>query len=110
MGIWLCPLMWEPGFPYTEKLPTILQGYHRAFCVYSHHYRGTTELPGLVLGASTLEASVEVLPSASQLRPDMRLSPNLDERELIGYAYKPKRLPISFNDGTNVLAHTYIAD
>lgn len=43
-------LMWDPGFPYEECCTAVVRGYHRAFCVYSHHYRGTREHPGLVLG------------------------------------------------------------
>lgn len=45
-------LMWDPGFPHTAESPATLYGYHRAFCVWSHHYRGTPERPGLVLGLS----------------------------------------------------------
>src|SRR5262250_1346335 len=43
-------LMWRPGFAFLERQPALLRGYHRAFCVYSHHYRGTAARPGLVLG------------------------------------------------------------
>lgn len=43
-------LMWDPGFPYVQAIDARLMGYHRAFCVWSHHYRGTPECPGLVLG------------------------------------------------------------
>jgi len=43
-------LMWNPGFPHAEAQPAVLRGYHRAFCLYSHYYRGTYERPGLVLG------------------------------------------------------------
>lgn len=43
-------LMWNPGFPHLEVRPARLYGYHRAFCLYSHHYRGTEDRPGLVLG------------------------------------------------------------
>jgi len=43
-------LMWNPGFPYEEVRPALLYGYHRAFCLYSEHYRGTPEHRGLVLG------------------------------------------------------------
>jgi cation transport protein ChaC len=43
-------LMWRPGFPFVERLPAVLQGRRRAFCIYSVHHRGTYERPGLVLG------------------------------------------------------------
>ncbi len=43
-------LMWHPGFPHLEVRAAHLYGYHRHFCVFSHHYRGTEACPGLVLG------------------------------------------------------------
>ena len=43
-------LIWDPGFPFEEARPALLRGYHRSFCLYSRHYRGTPERPGLVLG------------------------------------------------------------
>ena len=43
-------LMWNPGFDSEVAEPAHLFGYHRRFCIYSHHYRGTPERPGLVLG------------------------------------------------------------
>jgi cation transport protein ChaC len=43
-------LMWDPGFAHKAREPAYLRGYHRAFCVGSHEYRGTPERPGLVLG------------------------------------------------------------
>ncbi|MCC7253026.1 gamma-glutamylcyclotransferase [Hyphomicrobium sp.] len=43
-------LMWNPGFAFAEARRARLTGYHRAFCIYSIHYRGTVRQPGLVLG------------------------------------------------------------
>lgn len=43
-------LMWQPGFAFVEARRARLEGYRRAFCVYSLHYRGTQARPGLVLG------------------------------------------------------------
>lgn len=43
-------LMWNPEFAYRKRVPARVHGYHRAFCVYSHTYRGTPKKPGLVLG------------------------------------------------------------
>ena len=43
-------LMWNPGFATPETQPARLHGWHRAFCIYSEHYRGTPQKPGLILG------------------------------------------------------------
>ena len=43
-------LMWKPGFPFLEKHRAVLTGFHRALCIYSVRYRGTSEFPGLVFG------------------------------------------------------------
>jgi cation transport protein ChaC len=43
-------LMWNPGFATPETQAARLQGWHRAFCIYSEHYRGTPKKPGLILG------------------------------------------------------------
>jgi cation transport protein ChaC len=43
-------LMWNPGFATPETTPARLQGWHRALCIYSEHYRGTPKRPGLILG------------------------------------------------------------
>ena len=43
-------LMWRPGFAYLERLPAMLHGRRRAFCIYSVHHRGTPQRRGLVLG------------------------------------------------------------
>jgi cation transport protein ChaC len=43
-------LMWNPGFKTPETQAARLHGWHRAFCIYSEHYRGTPQKPGLILG------------------------------------------------------------
>ena len=43
-------LMWDADFPHAETRPARLYGYHRALCLYSFDYRGTRQVPGLVLG------------------------------------------------------------
>jgi cation transport protein ChaC len=43
-------LMWSPGFRFAERRAAHLHGYHRSLCIFSHSYRGTPELPGLVMG------------------------------------------------------------
>jgi cation transport protein ChaC len=43
-------LMWRPGFRYAEAAHALIEGGHRALCLYSVVYRGTPSAPGLVLG------------------------------------------------------------
>ncbi|MGE0766173.1 MAG: gamma-glutamylcyclotransferase [Hyphomicrobiaceae bacterium] len=43
-------LMWRPDFPYEERVPAAIAGFHRAFCIASTVHRGSRERPGLVLG------------------------------------------------------------
>ncbi len=52
-GFWLFAygsLMWQPIFRYQERRQAVLDGYHRALCVFSWVYRGTEANPGLVFG------------------------------------------------------------
>ncbi len=103
-------LMWNPGFSYVRKERARLVGYHRAFCIYSHHYRGTPERPGLVLG---LDRSGECQGVAFQVaKPDWEnVVEYLNERELIGYAYQPTAIEIDFESrNPPVKAYTFVAD
>lgn len=43
-------LIWNPEFEFEERHKVRIDGYHRAFCINSHTYRGTPEHPGVVLG------------------------------------------------------------
>ncbi|MEL6977572.1 MAG: gamma-glutamylcyclotransferase [Pseudomonadota bacterium] len=51
-GFWVFgygSLMWNPGFAAAARRPAVLPGYRRSFCLWSVHYRGTRERPGLVV-------------------------------------------------------------
>jgi cation transport protein ChaC len=102
-------LMWNPGFDHAEARPAVLDGWHRAFCLYSLHYRGTPAQPGLVLGlddgGSCRGVAFRVPASQAELAVEY-----LNERELIGYAYVAQTLPIRLDDGRTVPAYTFVAD
>ena len=101
-------LMWQPGFDHLEVRPALLRGYHRAFCVYSHHYRGTPARPGLVLGLDRGGACRGLAFRVAREKAEDVMT-YLDERELVGYAYAAKSVPVEAG-GAKVDAYTYVAD
>lgn len=102
-------LMWDPGFDHIGCQPARLHGYHRSFCIYSHMYRGTPEVPGLVLGldrgGSCKGIAYEVEMVAREPVMDY-----LHEREMNHYVYLPRWVPVRLDDGRKIKAHTYVAD
>ncbi len=53
MDLWVFAygsLMWRPNFHYEETSHALLEGAHRALCLYSVVHRGVPTAPGLVLG------------------------------------------------------------
>jgi cation transport protein ChaC len=90
-GFWVFgygSLMWRPGFEVAEARLARLDGYRRAFALISVHYRGTPELPGLVLG-------LDWSPGAACTGMALRVAGEgadavrhyLAERELVSRAY-----------------------
>ena len=114
MTMWVfgyASLLWDPGFPIARQEVATLPGWHRSFCMYSIHHRGTSAEPGLVLaldaypeGACQGQA-LQVAPGAE----DETLA-YLRERELISSAYLEKRLPVDLSSGETVEALTYVID
>ncbi len=103
-------LMWKPGFAFIEARPALLRGYHRAFCIFSHHYRGTPAEPGLVLGLAPGGACRGLAFRVEGGEAD-RVRAYLDERELVGYAYLARTLRVTVDGGEQaVRAYTFVAD
>lgn len=102
-------LMWNPGFPFVEQKPATLAGYHRAFCIFSHHHRGTWDTPGLVLG---LDKGGRCPGVAYRVAPENWAATvaYLNERELVGgYPYTP--MVVEVTTATEpIAAFTYVAD
>lgn len=98
-------LMWQPGFAFAEARHARLTGFHRAFCVYSIHYRGTTARPGLVLG---LDQGGSCEGIAFRLTPDTAAATlaYLRRRELIYGVYRERLLPIALAAETASTATT----
>ena len=103
-------LMWNPGFATPETRGARLHGWHRAFCIYSEHYRGTPRRPGLILG---------LLPGGSCRGLAHRLPAKdydavrryLIHREIDNDGvYRETIRPIHLDDGRAVPALVYLAD
>lgn len=104
-------LLWDPGFPVAELRKAALAGWHRSFCMWSIHHRGTPERPGLVLaldradGAVCHGAALRVADGA-----EAATLAYLRERELISSAYLESRLPVTLDDGRSIEAVAYVVD
>ena len=104
-------LMWRPGFPYRVVAPGLLRGYHRSFCVWSRHWRGTPQRPGLVLGLAP-DGECQGLLFRVAASDWAWVKAYLDERELVSYAYAARWLPVetAVVESGAVRAYTYVAD
>ena len=102
-------LMWRPEFSFEEQRRARVFGYHRALCILSHHYRGTPERPGLVLGldrgGSCVGQCFRI--AAEGAAATMRA---VRERELVTDVYREAVAPVRLADGRYVRAVTYVAD
>ncbi|MCE6952063.1 gamma-glutamylcyclotransferase [Cereibacter sphaeroides] len=104
-------LIWDPGFPVARTLTARLDGWRRSFCMTSIHYRGTVDLPGLVLaldraeGAHCEGVAFEVAPGT-----EAETLAILRERELISRAYLECRLPVRLTTADDVEALVYVID
>lgn len=102
-------LMWRPGFAFLERRAAVLQGRHRAFCIYSVHHRGTYERPGLVLG---LAAGGSVRGAAYRAAPETwpDIYAYLIEREQPTETYVEARRSVRLDDGRRVEALCFLSD
>jgi cation transport protein ChaC len=105
-------LIWRPGFAHVAAHPALLRGFHRRFCIWSRHYRGSPEAPGLVLGLDRGGACRGVAFSVPG-REAAAVLGYLDARENIGdeVVYARRRLPVRLLDsGRMVQAVAYVVD
>ncbi|HVY50601.1 gamma-glutamylcyclotransferase [Hypericibacter adhaerens] len=102
-------LMWRPEFPFVQAASALLRGWHRAFCIWSVHYRGTVEKPGLVLG---LDRGGACRGRAFRIAPEhaIRVADYLHEREMVTGVYEPRYVTVELEGGKRVRAATYLAD
>lgn len=103
-------LMWNPGFAFARQCRARLHGYHRAFCVYSHHYRGTPEQPGLVLGLDEGGLCDGIAFRVTEGEEAATLA-YLWQREMISNVYRPLPLPVLLDEsGRQVAACAFVVD
>ena len=101
-------LLWNPLFPFAEARRATVRGYHRRFCLWSLASRGTTTLPGLVLGldrGGTCHGVVYRLP-ARRARAELKL---LWRREMVVAAYLPRWMRARAGNET-ITALTFVVD
>lgn len=103
-------LLWNPGFPVAEKKLGRLQNYHRSFCMWSIHHRGTVEKPGLVLALDYQpDGECDGVAFRVQSGAEEETLAYLRERELVSSAYLERILPVNIGD-QEIQAVTYIID
>jgi glutathione-specific gamma-glutamylcyclotransferase len=104
-------LMWNPGFAHSERQVAVLEDYHRSFCMWSIHYRGTVENPGLVLALDQAAGArcYGVAFAVDQEQAAQTLD-YLRQRELISLAYSERHLPVTLADGRRVTAVSYVVN
>lgn len=113
-GIWIFgygSLIWNPGFEYETMQRARLTGFKRAFCMWSIHYRGNKQTPGLVLGLDPAESvECEGVAYFVDAQSAEKVHLYLRERELISYAYHERIEALTLEDGQQVPAVCYIVD
>lgn len=110
-------LVWRPEFDFSEQRLALLNGYHRALCLWSRVNRGTPEQPGLVFG---LDAGGSCRGMAFRIpaRHVPVTMKTLWEREMPSGAYIPKWLNCRSASGNiqaltftmNRNSHAYVRD
>ncbi len=101
-------LMWNPGFAYAERRAAHVHGFHRAFCIYSHHYRGSHGAPGLVLGldrGGSCRGFVYRVPRGAVADTIHYLW----RREMITRVYVPRRL-VARCEGRRLAAQSFVVN
>lgn len=93
-------LIWDPGFEFTHSQMVRVCGYHRRFCLYSTHYRGSHDYPGLVLA---LERGGQCWGRAFFIPPELARTgwDYLIEREAFADAYTVTWVKIVATDCTH---------
>jgi cation transport protein ChaC len=104
-------LIWNPLFRYVERLPAVVHGFHRSFCLWSRMGRGTPEKSGLVLGLDRGGCchGMAFRLDADEARHELAL---LWRREMVLGSYTPRWLPVTIQgaDGREVKALAFVVN
>lgn len=101
-------LIWNPEFEFEERHKVCIHGYHRAFCINSHTYRGTPDSPGVVLGLDE-GGSCEGIVYRVKAGQEARIMDQIYQREMVSEVYRPKVLALQLPDGRIIQALTFVA-
>lgn len=102
-------LMWRPGFAFEESRPALIEGWHRELCVYSHHWRGTADRPGLVLGLDE-GGTCRGVAFRVAARNVEEVQAYLHAREMRGSVYREIMEKVTFADRSHAAALAYVSD
>ena len=98
-------LIWNPDLDFAERRLATLRGWHRRFCIWQRRWRGTSERPGLMLALDRGGSCRGVVYRIAA--PIGEKIMRVWERETIGDAYRPRRLPVD-TEGGPVTALTFV--
>ena len=101
-------LMWRPEFTFEARAHGRLEGFARAFCIYSVHHRGTAERPGLVLGLAP-GAGVRGMAYRVAEADWASTYAYLLEREQPTETYEEASAPVRLDDGETVRALVFLS-
>ena len=102
-------LMWRPQFAFAERAHGRLDGFSRAFCIYSVHHRGTPQRPGLVLGLAPGDGVRGVAYRVDGAAWDETYAYLLD-REQPTETYVEATAAVALDDGRTVAALVFLSD
>jgi len=101
-------LMWLPGFEYLEEAEAELDGYHRDLCILSYVFRGTPDVPGLVMGLNKGGKCRGRAYRVAGALVEETLA-YLYKREMINNVYAPSWVDIEMGKGQSTKAYTFLA-
>lgn len=102
-------LIWRPGFTFARSGRALLRGAHRSLCIYSHIYRGTPEVPGLVFGLAHGGSCGGMAFAVDDAAWPETLA-YLRERELVTDVYREAVRPVRLVSGATVEAVCYLVN